>query len=264
MRAKRIESSTQFYHVMVKGNNQKWIFKDNHKKRMFLNLMKEAVVEEGFNIVAWCIMDNHVHLVARAEYEQLTKVIGMINTKFAIRYNLSEKHSGHVFQDRFKSQPIETDEYLLQVIRYIHHNPVKANIVGECNEYKWSSFNQYMNPEEEQLNLDSSDVLQYFEGDKEKLLRFHQEYDYHEYLDTKEDVERHRMKKAEWVINHMAEKYGMTDQYEFYRNQDVMNELLENMITKSGMSLRAIANHVGVTFHRVQKVNVSIKRDGGL
>ena len=89
-------------------------------------------------------MDNHVHLLINADLDLMADALKRTNIKFAMRYNKKYDRVGHVFQGRYKSEVINTEQYLLGVIRYIHNNPVKAEIVAEAGDYKWSSYNAYM------------------------------------------------------------------------------------------------------------------------
>ena len=146
----------------MRGDNRNWIFKKRQYKLDFMEMLEEQEKEGRIEIAAWCIMDNHVHIVLKAELDQLSLAMKKINVKFAMRYNLNEKMIGHVFQDRFKSQAIETDEYLLQVIRYVHNNPVKARITEKPGDYKWSSYSQYINKENVSKRRQFKFVLGFF------------------------------------------------------------------------------------------------------
>ena len=90
-------------------------------------------------------MNNHVHFVVKADPSSLAKAIKSLNIKYAMRFNQQRERIGHVFQDRYKSEDIEDDKYLMQVIRYVHINPVKAKLVKSPEEYQWSSYNEYIN-----------------------------------------------------------------------------------------------------------------------
>ncbi|HHX87295.1 MAG TPA: transposase, partial [Firmicutes bacterium] len=144
-RQARAQSSTGYYHVMMRGNNKENIFlKDNHK-RYFLDCLKEQHEEGLIDIAAYCIMDNHAHIVAKSEpLINLSKAAKKINTKYAMGYNYRHDRTGHVFQSRYKSEIIYDDPYLLNVIRYVHINPIKAGVVREPGNYRWSSFNDYI------------------------------------------------------------------------------------------------------------------------
>lgn len=90
-------------------------------------------------------MDNHVHLLMSEGTEEISKIMKRINVSYAYYFNQKYGRIGHLFQDRFKSEGIEDDTYLLAATRYIHNNPVRANIVKHAGEYKWSSYGIYIN-----------------------------------------------------------------------------------------------------------------------
>lgn len=88
-------------------------------------------------------MDNHVHILIREGKEPLSKVMKRIGVSYVYWYNWKYERNGHLFQDRYKSEPVEDDKYLLTVIRYIHQNPLKAGIVDSIDQYQWSSHHEY-------------------------------------------------------------------------------------------------------------------------
>ena len=134
-RTARVLSATGYYHVIIRGNNKEYLFEKNEAKIYFMKALKKVEAEGLLDLAAWCIMDNHVHLVIKTEPEDLAIAFKRINIKFAMYYNRKYKMVGHVFQDRFKSEVIESDEYLMNVIRYVHNNPVKARITDEPSNY---------------------------------------------------------------------------------------------------------------------------------
>ncbi len=88
-------------------------------------------------------MNNHVHLLMKEGEEPLSTAFRRIGASYVYWYNWKYSRAGHLFQDRFRSEPVETDEYFLTVMRYIHQNPLKAGIVKEIQEYPWSSYPEY-------------------------------------------------------------------------------------------------------------------------
>ena len=171
-REARKESSTGYYHIIMRGNNRSWIFSSEVYKTEFLNMLKEQEEDHLIETVAWCIMDNHVHIVLKSRIKEMSLAIKKINIKFAMKYNQKGKNTGHVFQDRFKSEPIETEKYLLQVVRYVHNNPVKAKIVKEVGDYKWSSYKNYLNKESVNKYRQMKLILSYFNYDIKELAKF--------------------------------------------------------------------------------------------
>ena len=144
MSKKRIASTTDFYHVMCRGNNREEIFKKKVDKKKLLNALKAGVVISEIQIYAYCIMNNHYHLLIKTtSLENLGIAMQRINSYYAHYYKLKYTHEGHVFQDRFLSKPLNEVNYIGNVMRYIHQNPIKAGLAKEMKEYEFSSYKEY-------------------------------------------------------------------------------------------------------------------------
>jgi len=142
-RTAREKSSTGIYHVMLRGINRQDIFEDDKDRERFIDTLARYKRETDFNLYAYCLMDNHVHLLVKETEIELSKIMKKIGTSYAYYFNWKYGRNGHLFQDRYKSEAVENDAYFHVVIRYIHQNPVRAGISG-IGEYKWSSYNYYM------------------------------------------------------------------------------------------------------------------------
>ena len=142
-RKPRLQSSTDYYHVMMRGNNKEKIFISSAQKNFFLDCLNQLNNDGLINIVAYCIMDNHVHLVVKADIVDLSNYLKKVNTKYAVTFNNLHKRVGHVFQGRFKSEVICDESYLTNVIRYVHTNPIRAKVTNNAKDYKWSSYNEF-------------------------------------------------------------------------------------------------------------------------
>ena len=143
-RTARKESRTGMYHVMLRGINQQLIFEDDEDNEKFLEILKDCKDASGFKLFAYCLMGNHVHLLIKIADEGLEQIFKKIGIKYVYWYNWKYNRTGHLFQDRFKSEPVDSDEYFFTVLRYIHQNPVKAQLVGSVDAYKWSSYKEYL------------------------------------------------------------------------------------------------------------------------
>lgn len=141
-RSKRIKSLTDTYHIMIRGVNKEDIFHDDDDKRKFLQISQYYSNKFDLTIYAYCLMDNHVHFLIKSE-NNLNKFMQCIQTVYSQYFNKKYKRIGHLFQDRFKSIPVEENTYLLECVRYIHQNPVKAQI-SSIDKYLWSSYNEYI------------------------------------------------------------------------------------------------------------------------
>lgn len=260
-RSARKESKTGYYHVIMRGNNRNWIFSRVHYKLEFLNLLKKQEEDGLIEIAAWCIMDNHVHIILKADIKKMSLAIKKINIKFAMKYNQKEKTIGHVFQDRFKSEPIETDKYLLQVLRYVHNNPVKAKMVKSIKEYKWSSYNSYFSNKEIKQYKQISFILSYFDNNMKQFTKFHLETDNNEYLEIKEDLEKSRNENAQSIISSYCNEKGVTNLKQIKYSERYINEIIENLIRRSRLSLRSIASFLEIPYSMVQQANQHIEED---
>ena len=140
-------SSTGIYHVMLRGINQQQIFEDEEDYDKFLQILKECKEVSEFRMLAYCLMGNHVHLLIKQEQERLDTVFRRIAGRYVYWYNVKYRRVGHLFQDRFKSEPVEDDAYFLTVLRYIHRNPVKAKMCRKPEDYLYSSYREYIGEE---------------------------------------------------------------------------------------------------------------------
>ncbi len=142
-RVAREISYSGLYHVMIRGVNKEVIFKDDRDRNNFLHLLKYYKNKLNCDIHAYCLMDNHVHILIEDKNNKLGELMRNINCVYAGEFNKKYKRVGHLFQERFKSENVENDYYLLRLIRYIHRNPEKAGIC-KTEDYRWSSYKEYI------------------------------------------------------------------------------------------------------------------------
>ena len=140
----RIEFDGAWYHVMNRGIARKNIFNNNNQRYFFLNLLEEASRKFKIEFHAYCLMSNHYHLLIHTPKSGLAKAMRHINGIYTQCFNKFEKRDGPLFKGRYKAILIDDDEYLLNVSRYIHLNPVEARMVDVPEEYHWSSYRIYI------------------------------------------------------------------------------------------------------------------------
>lgn len=168
-RKPRKTSSSAIYHVILRGVNRQAIFLDSQDCLQFLNILKQYKKEHNYEIYAYCLMDNHVHLLIKEGDESISNTMKRIGIKFVAWYNKKYDRCGHLFQDRFKSEPVENEKYFWTVFRYIHQNPLNAGIETKVGRYKWTSFFAYSKSISELVNISFAySVL----GSKAEVLRF--------------------------------------------------------------------------------------------
>lgn len=142
-RIARIYSEVKVYHVTVRGIDKQNIFFDEYDKCKFISILKETKEKYNYEIYAYCLMDNHVHLVIYDKEQKISKIMQSIEVSYAFYFNMKYDRTGHLFQDRFFSKKVEDREYLKMVCRYIHQNPLKAGI-EKTEKYRWSSYKEYI------------------------------------------------------------------------------------------------------------------------
>ena len=138
-RSKRKQSSTGIYHVILRGINRQPFFEEPTDCRMFLKCLEEVKKISGFTLYAYCLMGNHVHLLMKENKEPLAQIFKRIGDRYVFWFNWKYERSGHLFQDRFRSEPVESDEYFTRALLYIYQNPVKAGLCKRTEDYEWSS-----------------------------------------------------------------------------------------------------------------------------
>ena len=211
---------TKYFHIITQGINKSHIFKNEIDKKYYIKIMYELRKEYSITIIAYCIMDNHMHMLLEAEkIEDLSKYMHKLNTKYGKYYNRVHKRVGYVFRDRYKSEGIYGEEQLYNCINYIYNNPVKAKICNSPEKYKYSNYIKMhsINKEVEYNFIDYNDI-----GEEDKLERY--------LLDNKISIEN--------IIKNKSELKKM------------IIELKEN----EGTSLRKIAEKFNINREMVRKI----------
>ena len=138
-------SATGFYHIVFRGINRQHLFEDESDFLYFLESLQHLKTEMAFELHAYCLMSNHVHLLIKeSKMGDISLVMKRLLTKYAMYFNRKYERNGALIASRYKSQPVEVDEYFIPLIRYIHQNPIKAGIVGTLEEYRFSSYRDYV------------------------------------------------------------------------------------------------------------------------
>lgn len=137
-RARQLADSG-IYHVMLRGVNRDAIFLDDEDCTRFLHSLGQAKDASGCGVLAYCLMSNHAHLVLRTGDEPIGAVVKRLGVRYAGWFNRKYGRIGHLFQDRFKSLPMEDDAYFVTLLRYVWNNPVAAGLVDLPEDYLWSS-----------------------------------------------------------------------------------------------------------------------------
>lgn len=149
----RIQSGTGIYHIMLRGVNRQEIFFDDEDRIKFIQILTQQLSPKddlGFPlparcvIYAYCLMPNHVHLLIRESSEMISETMKRIAQTYAQYFNWRHQRIGHLFQERFRSEPVNDMEYFITLIRYIHQNPIAGGLSKTAADYPWSSWHEYI------------------------------------------------------------------------------------------------------------------------
>jgi putative transposase len=143
-RKPRIHRPAAFYHVMLRGNNAQDIFFSDRDRCALCLLLQKGVERYGHKIHGFCLMRNHIHLVIQTGSVPLSPFMQHLASGYARYINWKQKRIGHLFQGRFKAILVDAENYLLELIRYVHLNPVRAGIVAQPEQYSWSGHLAYV------------------------------------------------------------------------------------------------------------------------
>ncbi|MBV4423265.1 transposase [Clostridium tyrobutyricum] len=159
------------YHIICRGNHRDDLFRDEQDYKVYLNILKETKKKLIYEIYCYCLMTNHIHMVIATEEIRIGNIMKRINMCYSIYFNKKYNLTGHLFQDRYKSQLIKEDKHMLEVSRYIHLNPVKANMVKNPEDYEWSSYNMIIGMHREKF-ISSQRILDYFNNSRQLYQKF--------------------------------------------------------------------------------------------
>lgn len=262
-RQRRKLSSSQIYHVMLRGNSGRDIFIDDEDRHRFLNILTDKKKDNEFVLYAYCLMDNHIHLLLKENKDNISHIMKRIGTAYAVYFNKKYQQNGHLFQDRFKSEVIEGELYLLAVIRYIHNNPLKARLVKLPEDYKWSSYSEYLKNRTKMVIVE--DILKLFSKNLSKALplfmKFSQAEDNHDFLEYKEDNQTKKDINTYQKASNLRDQYLKRNHLELIllrkrRNKIFRDKLIRELKEKSILSNREIANLLEINRGIVQLVKL--------
>lgn len=246
-RQARQKSESNIYHIMMRGINRQQIFEDPQDNEKFLEVLRDYKAISGYKIFAYCLMGNHFHLLMQFNKEPIEQAMKRICGRFVYWYNVKYGRTGHLFQDRFKSEPIDNDRYFLACLRYIHQNPVKAGI-SKIEQYPYSSYNSYLKSECDELV--DTDLL-YTLLSREQYAEFCNQSEQLKFLEISE---KGALKVTdEEAKNIMFEITGCKNVSEFQNSNNDIRQNCLHLLKEKGLGIRQICRLTGESFYSVQK-----------
>ncbi|MCT2537108.1 transposase [Aquibacillus koreensis] len=166
-RKKRIWYPGTKFHITSRGIRRMSLFHDEEDRLVYLQILKETMLFYPFILHTYCLMTNHIHLQIEPLDHPTGTIMRYLHSQYATYFNKKYDYSGHVFEGRYGSELLDTVEYELEVNKYIHLNPIRANMVQELSEYSWSSYHNYINFDPNAL-VTTDRIFTFFPAPKEE------------------------------------------------------------------------------------------------
>ncbi len=248
-RQARAISESGYYHVISRGVNKEVIFRDDRDYLKYLGFLRQYSEESGISIVAYCLMNNHVHLLIRDQEGELSVFMKRIGISYAQYFNTRYERTGHLFQGRFKSQNVEDEDYLLTVYRYILLNPEKAGIAS-AEKYPWSSYHDYYRRSE----LTDAAIVRSLIGIHVSLREFLNQKG----QDKDCQLFEHERPDEKWPSGVVEE---LLDHKDLKAVSATERDRYLQILMEAGLSMRQIEQVTGINRGIVQRLSMRVKKN---
>ena len=220
-RSPRNYLNTSFFHVMSQGINKEFIFNNAVDIKFYIKNMYEIKDKYHIEIIAYCIMNNHTHLLIKTNIiKNLSQYMHCLNTKYGLYYNKKYNRVGYVFRDRYKAEGIYSEKQLYHCIKYIFNNPVKAGICNKAEEYEFSNYKKMKDNYEEE------------------------EYDFIDVKENKREIGRK-------IVNDFLKQKGLQLK-DLETNKQNLKELLILLRKKHNISFRVISDIIHINREKLR------------
>jgi len=250
-RQAREKSSSGIYHIMIRGINRQNLFEENADRRRFIEILHHYKTISKYMIYGYCLMDNHVHLLIQEMEEPISNAIKRISSSYVYWFNKKYQRLGHLFQERFKSEAVETDEYFLTVLRYIHQNPIKAAIVKNIGKYEWSSYREYMGTP---VITDIEYALDLYATDRVKALEIFKKYSNEQNTDQCLEYHEKTSVTDQELLEHLK-RYGIVSISEIQKLEKAKrDDIIKKMKRIEGVTIRQLSRITGISKSVIDRI----------
>ena len=230
---------------MVQGINQEYIFDTQKNREKYLKLIYSNNI--NVQIIAYCIMDNHAHmLVETDEIQDIEAWMKKSNTSYAIYYNRSNDRVGYVFRDRYKAQPIKNQKHLYSCIEYIHNNPVKAGMCKNKREYQFSSYSAIYQADQTELQKKVQKILSQCMLQREEI---------QENFELIEDERENKEEKCERIINYFL-KDNKIDKEQLKKEGKYLKKIVKILKYENNISYRVMEKNLKISREKLRKLMI--------
>lgn len=274
-RALRIQYEGAVYHVTSRGNDGQKTFNCNDDRESFLSISRTVRNRYHWIVHAYCLMDNHYHLLIETKRANLSESMRQLNGIYTQEFNRRHERRGHLFQGRYKAMICDKDEYFLNLARYIVQNPVRAGIVNDLTRYRWSSYSETTAVARKGDNLTEPDfTLSFFSHDREMAKKL-----YSSFVSSSKDENIWDNLKAGFIfggddfvhkVNEMVEeeersieikaiercpaRESLSDLFSSFPNTKERNKQILIAHVEHGHKVAKIAEHLGIHYSTVSHI----------
>lgn len=243
---------SKFKHIIVQGINKQSIFENDKYIQKYKEIILNKLKKSNVLILAYCIMNNHTHFLMYSEdSNNISKYMQKVNGAYSQFYNKINERVGYVFRDRYYSQDILTQNQLYNCLRYIHNNPVKANICKNMGQYKYSSYNEFLKKQE---IINNKGIVLLFGTDEDYKEEFEEVHKYvqdENFIDVKE-------KSIEEFISEIEKRYDIkTVRY----NKSILKNVIKKARKETDVKIVKLAEILGIGKNTVTKYEKMGKRE---
>jgi REP element-mobilizing transposase RayT len=241
----RAASSINTYHIVQRGVNRQQIFEEDGDYKQYVSILSELKKIADYELYGYCLMGNHLHLLIKIKKDPLEIIFKRLGVRYASWFNHKYERSGHLFQDRFLSEAVEDERYLLSVLCYIHQNPVKVGLCKKPEDYPWSSCKAYLGKKEELVN--TGYILSLFSKNTTRQLSLYKEFMLEDKKEIILDYRADAGFKDEQLRERIASISGVHNISDIQQlGPDKRDELIRTL-KEEGASLRRIARLTGIS-----------------
>lgn len=241
--SRQARQAGEFLHIIVRGIGRQILFEDDADRRKYLFFLRKYSAENDITLLAYCLMENHVHLLIHNANGASPIFMKKMGISYAYYFNQKYDRSGHLFQDRYLSEVIGDDAYLLAAFRYILNNPQKAGIC-KASEYKWSSYHDYGKTNV----LTDTKIVKELLGTESAFEQFMLQQDDAEYMEAEP-----RKRSDAWALSVIQNKLHVMSGTQLQQlDRQQRNEALV-LLKKEGLSVRQLERLTGINRGVIQK-----------
>jgi REP element-mobilizing transposase RayT len=239
----RIEYPNAWYHILNRGRRGEPIFTSNRDYIGFIELLKESCEMWKMRVAAYCLMPNHYHLLVQTPDANISRCMRHIDGVYTQRFNRNHQCDGQLFRGRYKSILIDADHYLLQLVRYIHRNPLKAGLIDDMDRYIWSSHGGYLSKAEKWNWLYKDFVFSMLSKVKNDRLKNYRQFIS---LEDEEDISQ-VLDKKKWpaILGSAAFKNKVKERFFSEKIDDEIPQSKE-LTPESDQIKRVVCDHYGI------------------